>query len=100
MVKHLSNFINVEATVELPRDIFVVCYNRRFIKKSDYIFNQYVPQIIAQPLLISMPKYPSGRRIYDEVWAAAHILLKPNSRFHRLNSRWWERKGWKENVES
>jgi len=42
-----------------------------------------------------MPIEPSGRRIYDEVWALAHVLVKPTSKFHRPNSRWWERKDWK-----
>ena len=56
--------------------------------------------MIANPLIFQIPKYPSGRRIYDEVWASAHVLLKSNSKFHRLNTRWWERKNWKELVES
>merc|ERR1712176_752981 len=43
-----------------------------------------------------MPIAPSGRRIYDEIWATAHILLKPNSRFHRPMTRWWERKNWRD----
>lgn len=100
MQKHLRNFYDIERYYELPRDMFVVAYNRRFIKKSEYLFNQYVPQLIANPLFFSMPKYPSGRRIYDEVWASAHVFLKPNSKFHRLNSRWWERKDWKKIVDS
>ena len=47
-----------------------------------------------------MPFHPSGRRIYDEVWAAAHVLLKPNSKFHRVNARWWERKDWRKIYDS
>ena len=90
------NFGNVEARIELPRDIFVVAYHRRFVKKSEVIFAEYVPQLIANPLIFSLPTVPSGRRIYDEVWAGAHVLLKPTSRFHRPNSRWWERKNWRE----
>ena len=42
-----------------------------------------------------MPSVPSGRRIYDEIWTYAHILLKPNSKFHRPTNRWWERKNWR-----
>ena len=32
------NFNNVESRIELPKDIFVVAYHRRFIKKSEFIF--------------------------------------------------------------
>ena len=37
------NFGNVEARIELPRDIFVVAYHRRFVKKAEVIFAEYVP---------------------------------------------------------
>ena len=70
------NYDHIESRIELPRDIFVVAYHRRFIKKSEYMFSQYVPQLIANPLLFHMPTVPSGRRIYDEVWASAHVLLR------------------------
>jgi len=79
------NYSNVEARIELPRDIFVVAYHRRFVKKSEVIFARYTPQLIANPLIFSLPTVPSGRRIYDEVWAGAYLLLKPTSRFHKPN---------------
>ena len=47
-----------------------------------------------------MASFPSGRRIYDEVWSSAHVLLKPTSRFHRPALRWWEKKHWRETTES
>ena len=47
-----------------------------------------------------MPKAPSGRRVYEEVWASAHVLLRPNSRFHTPNYRWWEKKNWRDIVNS
>lgn len=43
-----------------------------------------------------MPTFPSGRRLYDEVWTSAHVMLRPNSRYHRPTTRWWERKGWRD----
>ena len=43
-----------------------------------------------------LPTVPSGRRVYDEVWASAHVMLRPNTRFHRPTIRWWERKNWRE----
>ena len=39
MLKHLSNFAGVEHNVQLPRDVFVIAYHRRFIKKSEFLFN-------------------------------------------------------------
>lgn len=32
------NFNEIESRIELPRDIFVVAYNRRFIKRVDHPF--------------------------------------------------------------
>ena len=64
------------------------------------MFSKYVPQLIANPLFFTMPAMPSGRRIYDEVWASANILLKPNSRYHRPMTRWWERKNWRDLTEN
>ena len=87
-------FAELEAKKLLPSEIFVVAYHRRFIKKTDPLFFEYVPQLIGTPLILNMPAQPSGRRIYDEVWALAHVLIKPNSKIHRPNSRWWERRDW------
>ena len=47
-----------------------------------------------------MPTVPSGRRIYDEIWATAHVLVKPQSKYHRGPARWWERKNWRDLTES
>ena len=93
------NFDMIESRVELPRDIFVVAYHRRFIRRTEYVFSRYVPQLIANPIIFSMPTVPSGRRVYEEIWASAHVLLKPTSRYHRPMTRWWERKGWRELIE-
>ena len=90
------DFASIESRVELPRDIFVVAYHRRFIQRTEYLFTQYVPQLIANPLIFTLPTVPSGRRIYEEIWAGAHILLRASSRYHRHNSRWWERRNWRE----
>ena len=90
------NFNEIESRIELPKDIFVIGYHRRFIKRIEHPFFKYIPQLIANPLFFTMPTVPSGRRIYDEVWASAHVMLKPNSRFHRPMTRWWERKNWRE----
>ena len=88
------NFENMEYEFELPRDMFVVAYHRRFVKKTEFLFCQYQPQLLASPLIFCMPSVPSGRRLYDEIWTAAHVLLRPNSKFHRPTNRWWEKKNW------
>jgi hypothetical protein len=48
--------------------------------------------------VLNVPRKPSGRRLYDEVWAIASNLLKLNSKFHRPSLRWWERKDWKQYI--
>ena len=89
-----------EKLFDIPNDLLVVAYNRRFVKKSEYIFSQFNIQIIAQPIILCLPQMPSGRRIYDEVWAIAHVLINPTSRLHKPMSRWWERKDWKQVIKS
>jgi hypothetical protein len=79
----------------MSQQIFVVCYHRRFIKKQEVMFQEYMPQLISTPIIICIPRKPCGRRLYDEVWAIASNLLKPNSKFQRPSMRWWERKDWK-----
>ena len=100
LMQKVFNFGAGEGRLDLPRDIFVIAYHRRFVKKSEYLFSQHVPQLIAYPLVFSLPTIPSGRRIYDEVWASAHVLLKSTSRYHRSNSRWWETKKWRDILNS
>ena len=57
------NFDSVESRIELPRDIFVVAYHRRFIRRSEYLFSEYVPQLIATPIIFMLPTVPSGRHL-------------------------------------
>lgn len=92
------NFDLIEQRVELPRDIFVVAYHRRFVRRTEFVFQEFVPQLISNPIIFQMPTVPSGRRIYDEVWAGAHVLLKPNCKYHRPGTRWWERKAWRDTL--
>ncbi len=33
------DYDHIESRIELPRDIFVVAYHRRFVKKSEFLFN-------------------------------------------------------------
>lgn len=78
----------------LPETIFVVCYHRRFVKKENNPFQQFQPQLIATPILLSLARKPSGRRVYDEVWAIASNFLSADSKFQKPSVRWWERRDW------
>ena len=78
----------------LPETIFVVCYHRRFVKKENNPFQEFQPQLIATPILISLTRKPSGRRVYDEVWAIASNFLSPDCKYQKPSVRWWERRDW------
>lgn len=41
-----------------------------------------------------LPSAPTGRRIYEEVWAVAHNLLHKNSKFLKKENLWWNQKDW------
>lgn len=78
--------------MNFPEDVYSVVYHRRFVKKQHAIFSQYQPQIISSPIIIMMPLKPSGRRVYEEVWAMAAHILKKSSIYHDKRNRWWEQK--------
>lgn len=83
-----------------PDDIFVVAYHRRFIKKSFSFFCPYQPQLISNPLILLLPLKPTGRRVYEEIWALASNILKKSSIYHDKRNRWWEQKSWEEKLTS
>lgn len=76
----------------------MVCYHRRFVKKDEVSFTPFAPQLIASPIVLNIPRKPSGRRLYDEVWSIASTLLRANCKFQRPSLRWWETKNWKQTV--
>jgi hypothetical protein len=47
-----------------------------------------------------MPLKPTGKRVYDEVWAIASNILKKDSIYHDKRNRWWEQKNWEEKLAS
>jgi hypothetical protein len=65
---------------KLPEELITIAYHRRFVKKES-TFGKLQPQLLASPLLLLMPRKPTGRRIYEEVWSLAHNMLKKESRF-------------------
>ena len=49
-----------------------------------------------------LPLMPTGRRIYEEVWAMAQIMLKRDSKFlvsREKTNFWWEDKDWEDILE-
>lgn len=81
---------------EVPEELFVVAYHRRFVKKQHYFFNPYQPQILGTPIIFILPKCPSGRRVYEEVWAVAQNILKKSSIYHNMKNLWWEQANWQD----
>jgi ubiquitin carboxyl-terminal hydrolase 4/11/15 len=47
-----------------------------------------------------MPLKPTGRRVYEEVWALASNILKKSSIYHDKRNRWWELPNWEEKYSS
>jgi len=43
-----------------------------------------------------LPFIPTGRRLYEEVWAVACNILKKSSIYHDSKNLWWEQKNWKD----
>jgi len=88
----------------LPESIIVVCYHRRFVKRTNSLFNEYEPQFMSTPLVFQMPLKPTGRRIYEEVWSMAHTLVKDSSRLFDTKADkpkfWWQQRDWKNMLES
>lgn len=44
-----------------------------------------------------LPMKPTGRRIYEEVWAVAHNILKKDVIMPH-DQLWWNQKDWKEKM--
>ena len=45
-----------------------------------------------------LPLKPTGRRIYEEVWAIAHNILKKDGKFIPHDQLWWNQNDWKEKM--
>lgn len=79
-------------------DQLVICYHRRFVGKVINVLSSYMPQLLSMPFLLQVPKHPSGRRLYDEVWTLASSMLKHTTKMNKPTHRWWERKDWEDNI--
>ncbi len=67
--------------MNLPEEIFVVAYHRRFVRRTHSFFCANQPQLIASPLILVLPLKPTGRRVYEEVWAMASNIIKKTSMY-------------------
>jgi hypothetical protein len=54
--------------------------------------------LIANPIIFLIPLRPTGRRVYEEVWALASKILKKTSIYHDKRNRWWEFQNWEEKL--
>lgn len=97
--RQITNLIHSGRAFAPPPELLIVVYHRRFLNKETPLFSGNTPQLISTPMVFSVPSFPSGRRLYDEVWTHAHTLLKGDAKIQKNLSRWWERKDWKEFIE-
>ena len=67
----LEKYQEFEDNNNFPEEIYAIAYHRRFVKKSHAFFCSFQPQLISSPIIMSLPLKPSGRRVYEEVWAIA-----------------------------
>ncbi len=86
------HFQKLNQNMNLPQDIIVCAYHRRFVKRSAYFFSPFTPQLFAMPVLLQLPLKPTGRRVYEEVWAVASQILKLDSKFRIAEKHWWNDK--------
>ena len=71
---------------KLPESILAVAYHRRFYNRPHGLFSEQQPQLLSSPLVMYLPLMPTGRRIYEEIWSMANILLKNPK---KVSLPWW-----------
>jgi hypothetical protein len=81
-------------TQKFSPNCIVVAYHRRFSHKESRIFSQLQPSFVSSPIVLTVPLFPSGRRLYEEIWMMAQILLRKDSKFlnpdeQRDGVLWW-----------
>lgn len=75
-----NKFETLRDLQRLPEQIIFVAYHRRFVEKQGF-FASHQPQFISSPIVSLLPLCPTGRRIYEEVWSLAQVILKKNSAY-------------------
>ena len=83
----------------LPTHILAVAYHRRFVQLKSSLLGKFSPELISQPMVIRLPLEPTGREIYDEIWALAHGILKSDSKYLDSKNLWWNKSNWKQILE-
>lgn len=84
---------------EMPDDIYVVAYHRRFTKPPFKIFQELQPQLIASPIVLVLPHELTGIQLYEEVWAHAQSILKAECEFLEREKIWWLDEHWADLLE-
>ena len=54
--------------------------------------------MLSSPIILILPLKPTGRRIYEEIWAIAHNILKKDGNLIPYDQLWWNQKDWKEKM--
>ena len=67
----VERFDEFDENGNFPDEIYTAVYHRRFIKKTYYFFTPFQPQLFSSPIIFQMPLKPTGKRVYEEVWAVA-----------------------------
>jgi hypothetical protein len=68
------------------------------VKRTNYFFHPFQPQLLSSPIILALPTQPTVRRIYEEVWAIAHNILKKDSKLLPHDDLWWNQPDWKERM--
>ena len=76
---------------KLPESILAVAYHRRFYNRPHGLFSEQQPQLLSSPIVMYLPLMPTGRRIYEEVWSMANVLLKNPK---KISLPWWQNPDW------
>jgi hypothetical protein len=45
--------------------------------------------MMSSPIILMIPLKPTGRRVYEEIWAVAHNILKKDGNLIPHDQLWW-----------
>ena len=57
----VEKYEDLERLEKVPDTIYCVAYHRRFRKPDMSVFQQVQPQLIASPIMLSLPSKPTGK---------------------------------------
>jgi tRNA pseudouridine-54 N-methylase len=56
-----EKYEDIERLEKIPDEIFVVAFHRRFTKPAITVFQEFMPQIIASSVIMTLTANPTGR---------------------------------------